>query len=287
MMIPQGDSAGVVSAAISHWPTLTAIFALSLACGILSLVVLWRRWAFLGEGIAHAGFGGAGTVWLLAAAVPALDTPVMVSAGVALACLLAAGGIGTLCRNPRVQADTAIGAFLVGALAWGFLGQQVYLGAYGKVPAGFAALLFGQTELLSPVHAQLAVALLIATVAVLGFFQRDILLYCLDPQTAQASGIKTTRVHYLLIILIAVAMIVGVRIVGSVLITAMLILPGATATMLTRRLLPTVILACGTALTGTAAGIALSYRWPVLPQGPSIVLSLFAIFIGTWTLRRR
>jgi ABC-type Mn2+/Zn2+ transport system permease subunit len=254
---------------------------------MLSLVVLWRRWAFLGEGIAHAGFGGAGTAWLLAVVVPALDVPVVVSAGVALACLLAAGGIGTLSRKQRVQADTAIGAFLVGALAWGFLGQQVYLSIYGKVPAGFASLLFGQTELLSPAHAQLAVALLVVTAGLLAFFQRDILLYCLDPETAQSSGIKTGRVHYLLIVLIAVAIMVGVRIVESVLITAMLILPGATATMLTRRLTPTLLLACATALVGAGAGMALSYRWPMLPQGPSIVLSLFALFIGTWVLHRK
>lgn len=269
-----------------HWPTLVAMFALAISCGVLSLVVFWRRWAFLGEGIAHAGFGGAGTAWLIASISPAADHPLVVSLCVAVFCLATAGGIGVVARGQRIHADTAIGAFLVGALAWGFVGQQVYLSVYGRPPAGFQALLFGHTELLTPVHAQLSLALLMLTLVSLAMFRRQVLLYCLDPQLAQTSGIRTDRVHYLLIVLIALAIMIGVRLVGSVLITAMLILPGATAVLTARRLGTTVIAATGVVLLATAAGILLNRRWEMLPQGPSIVLSLFALFIVVWRLKR-
>src|SRR5512133_2802464 len=170
-MIALSDTA---SAGLLHGPTAVALLALAAACGILSLIVLWRRWAFLGEAVAHAGFGGAGTAWLLASFAPGLDSPAIVSVCVVLFGILTALAVGMVHRNEQVHSDTAIGAFLAGALAWGFVGQEVYLRAYHRAPAGFQSLLFGQTQLLQPLHAQLAVALLALTLAVLVLWRRQI-----------------------------------------------------------------------------------------------------------------
>lgn len=265
---------------------LVALLALAITCGALSLVVVWRRWAFMGEGIAHAGFGGAGTAWMVAALVPALDNPGTVSLCVVLFCLATALAIAAVHRSGEVQSDTAIGAFLAGALAWGFLGQQLYLMAHHRVPSGFTALLFGETQRLSSLHAQLAVALLILTAALLVILRRQILLFCLDPELARTSGIRTTAIHYTLALLVALTIIVGVRLIGSVLITAMLILPGATAMLLTRRLYPSLWMSCIAACAAVIIGLSVAARWPALPQGPLIVLSMFVLFITSWLLRR-
>ena len=87
---------------------IVAAAAMGVACALLSVVVVLRRWAFIGEGIAHAGFGGAGTVWLLALALPQLNEPAPVYAGVILFCLAAGWGIGWLTRGRRVNSDAAI-----------------------------------------------------------------------------------------------------------------------------------------------------------------------------------
>jgi manganese/zinc/iron transport system permease protein len=253
----------------------------------MSLIVVWRRWAFLGEGIAHAGFGGAGTAWFLAALIPALDSPAIVTTCIIAFCLFSAYSIGALHRRERVQSDTAIGAWLVGALAWGFLGQQVYFSAHHVAPAGFEALLFGQTELLTWTHAQLSAALACFCLVILITFRRAILLYCLEPTLAEVEGIPAGRYHYLLILLIGLTIMLGVRLVGSVLVTALLILPGATAMLLSRRLTATIAIAAGAATLAAIIGILVSARWPALPQGPLIVLSLFVMFILAWQIARR
>ena len=271
-------------------PTIVAMLALALACGILSLVVLWRRWAFLSEGVAHAGFGGAGSAWMLAVMLPGLDRPGVVDIGIVIFCLLTAGAIGMVHRSGKVHSDTAIGAFLAGTLAWGFLGQQVYANVYHRAPAGYQALLFGQTQLLSWSHAQLAVAMLLLCVGTLTILRKQVLLYCFDPELAQTSGVRTEIIHYTLILLIALAIVAGVRLIGTVLITALLILPGATAVLITRRLYPAVIWAAAISIAGASAGLVLSARWPALPEGPLTVLALFLIFIAVWgaqRLRRR
>jgi ABC-type Mn2+/Zn2+ transport system permease subunit len=279
--------ADTTAAALLHGPTATALIALAAACGVLSLIVLWRRWAFLGEAIAHAGFGGAGTAWLVASLAPSLDSPAMVSACVVAFGLLTALAVGVVHRNEHVHSDTAIGVFLAGALAWGFVGQEAYFRTFHRAPAGFQSLLFGQTQLLQPLHAQLAVALLILTLGVLALWRRQILMYCLDPALAQSSGINAGIVHYAMILLVAVAITTGVPLVGSVLVTALLILPGAAASLISRRLGRTVVLAIVISVGGTLAGLLLNRYFPAVPQGPGIVLSLFVLFLLTWAVTRR
>src|SRR3954468_10901208 len=100
------------------YASLTAC-AIACACALLSVAVVLRRWAFIGEGIGHAGFGGAGTAWLLALLFPALDQSWFVFAVVVAFCLATSLAIGRLSRSSRVSADAAIGIFLVASLAWG------------------------------------------------------------------------------------------------------------------------------------------------------------------------
>ena len=264
-----------------------ALLGLAILCGIFSLIVVWRRWAFLSEGIAHAGFGGAGTAWLLACAWPGLDNQPVIFLCITSFCLLTGLGIGALHRQGKVQSDTAIGALLVGGLAWGFVGQQIYLSVFHTPPAGFQALLFGQTLMLTPVHAQLVVVFAGVCLVLLGMFRRSILLFCFDPELAQTSGVRTGMVHYLLILLITLAIILGVPMVGSVLITALLILPGATAMLISRRLTATVIWAVALSVAGAACGIIANGYFPMIPQGPVIVLSLLVIFLAAWAGTRK
>src|SRR5260221_9536085 len=109
---------------ISFVHVLLAALAMAAACAVLSVFVVLRRWAFIGEGISHSGFGGAGMAWLLAAFVPAWDKPWLPYAFVVIFCIATALAIGRLSRSGRVSSDAAIGIFLVASLAWGFLAQH-------------------------------------------------------------------------------------------------------------------------------------------------------------------
>jgi ABC-type Mn2+/Zn2+ transport system permease subunit len=262
--------------------------SLALACAVLSVVVVLRRWAFIGEGISHSGFGGAGTAWLLMLFVPALDQPWVPYASVVIFCMATALSIGAMSRERGgVHADAVIGIFLVASLAWGFLAQQVYQYVrHGINPPMFDSLLFGRLVEFSPQYTRAAVVLCLAVVAVVLALWKEILSYCFDPLLAETSGVRAGFVHYLLMVLVALVIVIGVRVAGSVLVTALLVLPGATALLLSRRLGIVVMLSIGIALLGAAGGLMITRRWAYLPAGPAMVLIMFAEFMIAWMTSR-
>src|SRR5476651_1062450 len=86
--------------------------ALAAACAVLSVLVVSRRWAFIGEGISHSGFGGAGTALVLALVFPRLNQPWMPYLCVIVFCMGTALAIGFLSFRQRVNSDAAIGIFM-------------------------------------------------------------------------------------------------------------------------------------------------------------------------------
>jgi ABC-type Mn2+/Zn2+ transport system permease subunit len=272
-------------------PLLITACAMAIACATLSVFVVARRWAFIGEGISHSGFGGAGTAWLLAVLFPSLDphqrwTPYL---GVILFCLLTAVAIAYVTRARRVAIDTAIGIFMVASLAWGFVAQGVFVRARHANPAGWETFLFGNPHGLSAPFAVASVAVCAGVVATLALLSKEIVFYCFDPAMAEASGVRAGFVHYLLILLVTCTIIIGARVVGTVLVTAMLVLPGATALALSTRLRQAVGGAIAVGLGGTMIGLWASRRWDFLAAGPAIVLALFVLFLAalSWTRARR
>ena len=260
---------------------------LALACGLLSVFVVARRWAFLGEGISHSGFGGAGTAWLLAVAWPGVfDTPAAPYALVVVFCFAAALAIGTVGGvggagggTGRVSSDAAIGVFLVASLAWGFVGQHAYAHAFGRNPAGFDNFLYGQIRQIGDAYTAAAVGVTVVVVACVWLLGKELIAYCFDPLLARTSGIPATGVHYLLLLLLTLVIVIGSRIVGSVLVTALLVLPAVTANLLTGRLGAAFAIAVSVSLGGAWGGLLLSGLIPAVPAGSMIVLTMFALFV--------
>src|SRR4051812_45606113 len=221
----------------SFFPGLITACSVAIACAVLSVFVVSRRWAFIGEGIAHSGFGGAGTVWLLALAFPGLlEQSWAPYAGVVVFCLGTAFLIGFFSRGGRVNSDAAIGIFMVASLAWGFLAQNVYFAQTHRHPVGWDEFLFGEMSSLSFNFAIAAAFACLAVVVIVVFLGKEILYYCFDPLMAEASGVRAGFIHYLLMLLLALTIIIGARVAGNVLVTALLVLPGATALLLSNRL---------------------------------------------------
>src|SRR3954451_6631405 len=160
-------------------PALLAASAMAVACATLSVFVVTRRWAFIGEGIAHSGFGGAGTAWMLAVLFPSLNHPDLnwlPYCGVIVFCLLTGLAIGAVPRHDRTGSDTAIGIFMVASLAWGFVAQSVYAAAHHDTPpAGWQTFLFGDFRAVEMSFALAATALCIAVVAVVWLLGKEIL----------------------------------------------------------------------------------------------------------------
>ncbi|MEZ0265600.1 MAG: metal ABC transporter permease [Phycisphaerae bacterium] len=259
---------------------LAAAVALGAACALLSVLVVLRRWAFIGEGISHAGFGGVGTAWLLSLAVPALgghDAAYVVAVAF---CLAMAVTIGFVSRRDRLNADAAIGIVMVASLAWGFIALTVYerAGRPHGAPSGWDLYLLGDLRAVTTAAAVRAVVVSAAVCAALWLMAKEILFYCLDPELAELAGVRATAVHYTLMLLLALVIVTGMQLAGYLLVTALLVLPGATALSLSQRLRTVLTIAVVVGVTGTVGGLALKAAWPFLPTGPAMAMVLIAEF---------
>jgi ABC-type Mn2+/Zn2+ transport system permease subunit len=201
--------------------------------------------------------------------------------------------IGWVSRRERVNADAAIGIVLVGSLAWGFVALQMYgqAGHPHGSPSGWDFYLLGEVQNLSRPAMLSGVCVSLAVVVTILCLGKEILFYCMDPDLAEVSGVRAGFVHYLLMLLLAMVIVVGMRLTGYLLITALLVLPGATALVISQRLATVVAISVVVSLVGVLCGLILRAGPARLPSGPAMVLVLVIQFIlaYAWSLiaRRR
>ena len=263
--------------------------AMGVACAVLSVFVVLRRWAFIGEGIAHAGFGGAGTAWVLALLFPSAAFflhPIGIYAVAVVFCILTALSIGWVSRQERVRADTAIGIFLVASLAWGFIASGIYTQHHtGTPPPEWDTYLQGNLRRLPPAFAVAAVVVCAAVLSVVLMLKKEIVFYCFDPALAEVSGVRVAFVHYLLIVLVTVTIVLGLRMMGSVLVTALLVLPGATGLLVSRKMKLVIGTAIAVGLIGAVGGLLINEEWRFIREGPAIVMVLVLLFAIAYVSR--
>jgi ABC-type Mn2+/Zn2+ transport system permease subunit len=220
-------------------------------------------------------------------AVPSMtDQPWLPYTTAAVFCIATAVAIGWLSRGARVSSDTAIGIFLVASLAFGFLAEQIFRQVRGAEPYGFTDYLFGRMQGVTTAYTLAAVGVSLAVIVTLFALGKEILYYCFDPLMAEASGVRAGFIHYLLMILVALTVVIGMQITGSVLVTALLVLPGATAGLLAHRLRSVIAVSVVVALISAVAGVLLNAYWRFLPAGPIIVLTLFAEFLIAYAISK-
>jgi manganese/iron transport system permease protein len=262
--------------------------AIGLACAMLSVFVVLRRWAFIGEGIAHASFGGAGTAWILSLMLPGValfHNEVAIYCIAAVFCLIIALAIGGLTRREHVYSDTAIGIFLVASLAWGLVGFGAYVQLRNSLPPGGNDYIVGQASLRSA-EMMGAVLMCVAVLGVMGMMRKEIVSFSFDAHMAEVSGVRVGIVHYLMILLVASTILLGMRLMGSLLVAALLVLPGAIGLQLSRRMSAVVASAVTAGLIGALAGPLISHQWNFIREGPAIVLILVLEFVVAYMWRR-
>ena len=122
-----------------------------------------------------------------------------------------------------------------------------------------------------------------AIIAIVIFLGKEIVAYCFDPATAEAAGVRVGFIHYLLIVLVALTIVIGVRVAGSVLVTAFLVLPGASALLASKRLNTAIMVSVIVGLVGTLGGLSAHFAKSFIPEGPAIVLLLFLEFLAAYS----
>ncbi len=277
---------------------LLAGIAVGTICSLLSVVVVLKRMAFIGEGIAHAGFGGMGTALFLGLTTAGVGGTWKADLVVLVFCLTTAMAIGLLSRRRQVEPDSAIGILLVAAMAWGVLLTDLhrtlsqtewYARWFGPPRPGpnLEALLFGSILNIGPYEVWLAIIAAAVILAVFAALFKEIVFYAFQETVSQVFGVRVVLIHYLMLALVSVAIVLTVRLAGIVLVTALLVIPGATANLLSRRLGRVMFYSWLVGMAGIIGGLILSLEAGNLSTGPCIVAVLCVIFAAAYLLQFR
>ena len=249
---------------------LAGVFA-SIAGGIIGTYVVVRRIVSVSGGISHAAFGGVGLGYYLG-----ID-PLL---GAAVFTVATALGMGVLEIRARQQMDTIIGAVWAAGMALGIL--FVYL-TPGFAPDLFSYL-FGNI-LLVPQGDVLLMAVLVAIiVAIVGLFYLEFQAVTFDPDYARVMNLPVERLSLLLLVLVALTVVMLIRVVGIILVIALLTIPAAISRLYTGRVWSMMLLATGLGALFTLIGIGLSYVLNV-PSGATIILVSTAAYAAALGIR--
>jgi len=247
-------------------------------CSALSVFVVLRRMAFIGQGISHAAFGGV-ALGLLLFADQAEPTPA-VNLITAVFCVATALAIGKVGRSARLSEDSAIGIFLVVSMALGV----VFLSLRKSFTPDLMGYLFGSLLAISATDLLVIAALAVVVGGALVFLFKELVFITFDEEQARTVGVPAAALHTLLLVLLALTVVMAVKVAGIVLVTAFLVIPGSTARLLARRVAGMVAWALLFGVLSVALGVYLSFLFNI-PSGATVVLVQFVAFLGVWGWR--
>lgn len=236
--------------------------------GLIGTFVVVRRIGYLASAVSHCALGGIGGGLYLqyvfaAAAFAAYCPPMAVSV---IVTVLSAVLIGIIQINAKEREDTIISVIWVTVMALGIILLDRTPGS-----GNIAAYLFGDILLITQTDVLLVAGLSVTVlVLVLTFFKRFEAV-CFDPEFAQIRGVPTASYFLLLLVLTAMTVVMLIKIVGAVLVVALLTLPAATACRWAKRLMPIGLLSILFGFLASWLGLIFSV-WFNVPSGPMIVL---------------
>jgi zinc transport system permease protein len=239
---------------------------------VLSFFIVLRRISFMGVGISHSALGGV-ALGLALGLNPAITTTVFCS-GIALL-------IGYVSRRGHVREDAAIGITFSGTMALGV----VLIAASGTYVSSLFSYLFGSILAITPSDIYMIAVYCGVVLLCIGALFPHLLHASFDEDTARVSGVAVGPLHYLLLILVALAIVASIKIVGIVLVSALLVLPAATANQIARSYRRVLAISVVTGLISLLAGMMLSYRFD-LPSGATIVLCSCMLFFACFAAAR-
>ena len=237
-------------------------------CALAGVFVVLNGLSFIGAGISHSAFGGIALGFLLGTD-PVLTALVFV--------LLVTLGIGEVKERSILQHDTIVGIFFAATMAFGVLAIGLLKGTYIDV-FGY---LFGNILALTAADLWQSAILAAAILALVLLLYKELVAITFDREFSRVIGIPVRALSTLLLVMIAVSIVLSVKSVGIVLVSALIVTPAATARLLTRSF-PAMLL-CSTivGIGSSVLGLFLSV-WFDISSGAAMVLTSTAVFFVSW-----
>jgi manganese transport system permease protein len=235
-----------------------------ITCAILSCFLILKGWALLGDAISHAVLPGVVIAYMIG---------IPFGLGAFAFAMLAVVMIGFIKSNSKIKEDAVMGIVFTTFFALGLM-------LISKIVSSvdLTHVLFGEVLGISDSSAWYTAIILGSVSAVILIFRRAFMIFCFDPTHAQSVGMPITFIHYAFLVLLAITITGSIQTVGIILVIAMLITPGSTAFLLTKRFPTMIKIAVGVSIVSSLVGAYSSYYFDVATGG-TIVFVQGIIFL--------
>jgi zinc transport system permease protein len=244
----------------------------AICCAMIGLFLVLKRYSLFGDALSHMAFGGIALGYFIN--VYPIWTATVVSVAAAL-------GITKLRKSTKISGDAAIAVMLSSGLGM----AVILISASHGFTIDLFSFLFGSVLLTNMNDVLLILGISCGVIFTLIALRRPLLHFTFDEEQAKVNGVPVEKLNYLFISLAAVAVIVTMRLVGILLISALIVIPNLTSMMMGKGFKKTMIISISLSVTATVSGIILSYPLNWAPSG-TIVMILVAMYIGTLLVKR-
>ncbi len=251
---------------------LIAGVAVAITTSVIGLFLVLRRNSLFGDALSHVAFSGI-AIGLVAGIYP-LWTGLALSVAGAL-------GITKLRQSTKIPADATVAILLSSGLALGIL----LVSASGGFTLNLFSFLFGSILLVS-VNDTLAILVLTGVIlAIIITLYKKFMYITFDEEQARVSGLPILNLNYLFVVLASVAAVISMRLVGILLVSALIVMPNITALLFSRGFKKTALISVALSVFSVLTGIAISYTFNLAPSG-TIVLVSAATFVAALAGKR-
>ncbi|MFP4698264.1 MAG: metal ABC transporter permease [Eubacteriales bacterium] len=245
----------------------------SIVCGIVGTIIVEKKLVSMSGGIAHSSFGGIGLGYLLK------FEPIIGGLGFSI---IAAISIANIKRKTNTNADTLVGMFWSVGMALGILFVSMMKG----YPPDLNSYLFGQILLVSTDYIKIMGFLTSVIVLVIICFYRYWKAFLFDEEFAKVIGLPVLIFEYTLYILIALSIVILIKVVGIILVIALLTVPPAISKLFTYKLSYMMLLSSLLGVLFSFGGLILSYYYDI-PSGATIILLSVASYMCVMLIKTR
>jgi zinc transport system permease protein len=245
---------------------------IAVLCAILGLFLVLRNFSLIGDGLSHVSFGAIALGLFLGFYPIYVAIPIVVVASYLVL---------KLTEKARIYGDAAIG--IVSSI--GIAGGVVLASLSHGFNVDLFSYLFGNILAISSQEVFLSVGLSVIILLVIIFLYNDLFSTTFDEQFAKITGIKTGRINVALTFLTAVTVVLAIKVVGIMLVSAMLILPAATALQTAKGFKAAMITAASIAIFSVLTGITISF-YADLPAGATVVIINFLLFALSFPVKK-
>ena len=243
---------------------------ISLCSSLLGVTLVLKRFSFIGDGLSHVAFGA-----MAIAGVLRLTNETLLVLPITVLCAIILISRG---KNAKIQGDAAIAMLSVGALAIGYLLLNIF-SASSNLSGDVCSTLFGSTSILtlSPVDVWVCIGFSVLTILVFIIFYNKLFSVTFDEDFAQATGVKANLYNLLIAVIIAIIIVLAMNLVGSLLISALVIFPSLSSMRLCKSFKSVIICSAVLSVICSVVGILISILGGT-PVGSTIVAAEIIVF---------